>query len=111
MIKKNYHIVEQIITFQGTSSPSIWLTNLIYELTPYPFLSKGRLHKGYLFMFEQTVKPYLDGLKKVLLNELKNKSKYTSETPYAIIFTGHSFGAALAQISSFYFFQNYGFEK
>ncbi|EUR63550.1 hypothetical protein PFBG_05298 [Plasmodium falciparum 7G8] len=101
--KKNYHIVEQIITFQGTSSPSIWLTNLIYELTPYPFLSKGRLHKGYLFMFEQTVKPYLDGLKKVLLNELKNKSKYTSETPYAIIFTGHSFGAALAQISSFYF--------
>ncbi|KOB86648.1 hypothetical protein PFDG_02499 [Plasmodium falciparum Dd2] len=66
-------------------------------------LKRRRLHKGYLFMFEQTVKPYLDGLKKVLLNELKNKSKYTSETPYAIIFTGHSFGAALAQISSFYF--------
>ncbi|SOV19023.1 lipase, putative [Plasmodium sp. gorilla clade G2] len=101
--KKLYHVVEQIITFQGTSSPSMWLTNLIYELTPYPFLSKGRLHKGYLFIFEKAVKPYLDGLKKVLLNELKDKSKYTSETPYAIVFSGHSFGAAMAQISSFYF--------
>ncbi|SCM17845.1 lipase, putative [Plasmodium berghei] len=101
--KNEYHLVEHIVAFQGTSSPFIWLFNLIYELTPYPFLTKGKVHKAYLYIFKKAVKPYLHILKKKILNEIKNtKSKYSKENPYVIIFTGHSFGASMANMSSLY---------
>ncbi|CAD2106838.1 lipase, putative [Plasmodium vinckei] len=101
--KNEFHLVEHIVAFQGTSSPFIWLFNLIYELTPYPFLTKGKVHKAYLYIFKKAVKPYLHILKNKILNEIKNtKSKYSKENPYVIIFTGHSFGAAMANMSSLY---------
>ncbi|EAA19503.1 Streptococcus pyogenes AMV156, partial [Plasmodium yoelii yoelii] len=101
--KNEFHLVEHIVAFQGTSSPFIWLFNLIYELTPYPFLTKGKVHKAYLYIFKKAVKPYLHILKKKILNEIKNtKSKYSKENPYVIIFTGHSFGASMANMSSLY---------
>ncbi|SCM07359.1 lipase, putative [Plasmodium chabaudi adami] len=101
--KNEFHLVEHVVAFQGTSSPFIWLFNLIYELTPYPFLTKGKVHKAYLYIFKKAVKPYLHILKNKILNEIKNtKSKYSKENPYVIIFTGHSFGAAMANMSSLY---------
>ncbi|CRH03883.1 lipase, putative [Plasmodium relictum] len=100
--KNNYHLVENIIAFQGTSTPSMWFLNLIYKLSPYHILSKGKMHKGYIFIFEQAVKPYLDVLKESIQHEIKFSSKYTKENPYTLIFTGHSFGAAMAQLSAFY---------
>ncbi|CRG95773.1 lipase, putative [Plasmodium gallinaceum] len=100
--KQNYDIIENIIAFQGTSSPSMWIFNLIYELSPYDILSKGKMHKGYIFIFEKAVKPYLDVLKESIQDEINDSSKYTSENPYTLVFTGHSFGAAMAQLSAFY---------
>ncbi|KJP89747.1 hypothetical protein AK88_00455 [Plasmodium fragile] len=101
--KNNFHLVENVVAFQGTASPFMWMINVIHELSSYPFLTKGKLHKAYLFLFKRIVRPYLRVLKKNILKEIKDdKSKYTKENPYVIIFTGHSFGAAMAHLSSFY---------
>ncbi|KAL8435812.1 hypothetical protein ACSSS7_002189 [Eimeria intestinalis] len=71
---------------------------------PYRPLSKvGRFHYGMIYLFDKTVRHLLDKHLRELKERLKGR-----QTPLTIVFTGHSLGAAIAEMSSWYFAKRTG---
>ncbi|KAL8449052.1 hypothetical protein Emed_003404 [Eimeria media] len=66
---------------------------------PYRPLSKvGRFHYGMSYLFDRAVRPVMDRHLKQLKHRLAGRT-----TPLTIVFSGHSLGAAIASLSSWYF--------
>jgi len=82
------------ITFRGSSSIRNWITNLDAVKTSYTSYSECgcQVHKGF-YDAEQKV---FGGI----LNEVKRLKSLSSLSSYAVKTTGHSLGAALAQLTA-----------
>lgn len=75
-----------------------WLLNGMGLAVPYKILSKrGRLHYGLTYLFDKAVRPLMEQE----LNRLEERI-VGGETPVVIVFSGHSLGAVMAQLSAWY---------
>ncbi|KAL8433732.1 hypothetical protein ACSSS7_003670 [Eimeria intestinalis] len=93
--------VDRIWTAKGTAFPKLWLLNSMSESATEPELSpsgKGRIHAGFLFLFQQAAKQMVaDDVK-----EVAQKIAATGKR-HVVLFTGHSLGGAVAQIAAWYY--------
>lgn len=85
--------------FRGTFVSKLWLVNGMGIAVPYKVLSKrGRFHYGIVYLFEKAVRPTVEQELRRLQQRIAGR-----KTPYVIVFTGHSLGGAIAQLSAWYF--------
>ncbi|KAL8448231.1 hypothetical protein Emag_003999 [Eimeria magna] len=85
--------------FRGTFSSKLWIINSMGVAVPYRPLSKvGRFHYGITFLFDKAVRHLMDRQLRQLKDRLAART-----TPLTIVFSGHSLGAAIAELSSWYF--------
>jgi len=82
-----------VVSFRGSSNLIDWLDDLTYTLIPYPWVSGGEIHEGFYLAWGEISKEVMDATTALM-------SKYSGST---ILVTGHSLGAALAQIAALNF--------
>ena len=80
-----------VVSFRGSKTSSNWFRDLNYFQVPYPEINGGYVHKGFYNAWNVTLKPYLMPNIEDLMLKYKGKS---------ILVTGHSMGAAVAQIAA-----------
>lgn len=77
----------------------LWLVNGMGVAVPYKALSKrGLFHYGMTYLFDKAVRPLLEQNLRGLERGVAGR-----ETPLLMVFSGHSLGAAVAQLSAWYF--------
>ena len=79
-----------VVVFRGTHNIYDWLKDIDYQQIPYPNVLNGWIHRGFYKSWTELAPKIFNDTTK-LMNQYKHK---------AILITGHSLGAALAQISS-----------
>lgn len=86
---------------RGTSSPKLWLLNSMCSTVVDSELSpsgEGKIHSGFLFLFRKATKDMMDED----IKEVAQKIQVTGKRQ-VVLFTGHSLGGAVAQISAWYY--------
>ncbi|CDJ51310.1 hypothetical protein, conserved [Eimeria brunetti] len=85
--------------FRGTFVSKQWLLNGMGVAVPYKTLSKrGHFHYGLTYLFDKAVRPLMEKHLKLLEHQIVGR-----KTPLVVVFSGHSLGAAIAEMSSWYF--------
>ena len=87
-----------VVSFRGTHNIFDWIDDFEYEQIPYPGVNGGLVHKGFYDSWTKELYPVLFNVTTELMDKYKN---------YNVLVTGHSLGAAVAQIASIDF-KNYG---
>jgi len=77
-----------VISFRGSSNFVDWLDDLSDTLVPYPWVSGGQIHEGFYLAWGELSNEVMTAAASLM-------TKYSGQT---ILVTGHSLGAALAQI-------------
>ncbi|KAL8427615.1 hypothetical protein Efla_005790 [Eimeria flavescens] len=85
--------------FRGTFVSKLWLVNGMGVAVPYrPLSRRGRFHYGIVYLFDQAVRPLIEQQLKLLKTRLAGRKR-----PLVMVFSGHSLGAAIAELSAWYF--------
>lgn len=80
------------------ASAQQWLLNGMGVAVPYKTLSKrGHFHYGLTYLFDKAVRPLMEKYLERLENQIVGR-----KTPLVVVFSGHSLGAAIAEMSSWY---------
>jgi predicted lipase len=74
------------IVFRGTKTPKEWISNLTINLEEYPISSYGKVHEGFLEVYNS-------------IKETISKNLTRIHDKKKLYVTGHSLGAALATLS------------
>ncbi|XP_026192184.1 uncharacterized protein LOC34623907 [Cyclospora cayetanensis] len=93
--------VDRIWSARGTALPKLWLLNTMWETVVDPELSpskQARIHSGFLFLFKRAAKKIIDED----IEEVTEKINATGRRQ-VVLFTGHSLGSAVAQITAWYY--------
>jgi len=79
-----------VVSFRGSSNIVDWLDDLTYNQVPYPGVENGMIHQGFYDAWEEVYDEVMSATK-TLMNDHKGTT---------ILVTGHSLGAAMAQIAA-----------
>ncbi|CDI81349.1 hypothetical protein, conserved [Eimeria praecox] len=95
----NLDYADTVWIFRGTFVSKQWLLNGMGVAVPYRTLSKrGRFHYGLTYLFDKAVRPLMEKYLESLEHQIRGR-----KTPLVVVFSGHSLGAAIAEMSSWYF--------
>ncbi|OEH74553.1 lipase domain-containing protein [Cyclospora cayetanensis] len=89
------------ICASGVWHVQLWLLNTMWETVVDPELSpskQARIHSGFLFLFKRAAKKIIDED----IEEVTEKINATGRRQ-VVLFTGHSLGSAVAQITAWYY--------
>ncbi|CDJ30786.1 uncharacterized protein EMH_0007180 [Eimeria mitis] len=95
----NLDYADIVWIFRGTFVSKQWLLNGMGVAVPYKTLSKrGRFHYGLTYLFDKAVRPLMEKHLERLEHQIVGR-----KTPLVIVFSGHSLGAAIADMAAWYF--------
>jgi len=82
-----------VVSFRGSQNLIDWLDDFDYTLVPYPWVADGDVHKGFYHAWGRLSSEIMEATTN-LMSKLNG---------YTILVTGHSLGAALAQLAALNF--------
>ncbi|MFY4777290.1 lipase family protein [Metabacillus sp. RGM 3146] len=85
-----------VISFRGTQSDPDWIADANIGQTVYPYADAGKVHKGFLSIYESCRETVMEALKAVPSHK-------------QLLITGHSLGAALATLCALDVYENTDF--